>query len=682
MKFKKVKKLASAITLCLMAITLSGCQDATEIALESPLTMKEALDYYNKEFSEAEFSKGIYTVTDSGLQYTEVEDEIKNAVIVARKHVESTLTGSYNPDSRLSVENFEFLKNFLDDKSLFEKTGDKVLKVSNYYINDVSYIASNSPGGTPKETAFYLGINGAVNNSGVVDTNFMSNLHAKVLAATKVSPAGFEISVANQATVEIMENTTDNQETNEADNNTKGNNKQTEKNNDTTTSNVNEQNKENNQNNQENVSDLGDKNKGEQEKTEGKQEEAEQEVPEKPAVNPDKQEEEDKESVEIIAGDYGLIGRTPRYNTLTYNRVGGSLAELAIMPDLNAVYNIALPRLGGYGIHDGGNAGMKLFGYDRSSDKGEIVLRYVFRKKVNDPSKLEVVTVFPISMKMSSELKDNNPIISDLINVKIKECLERFNRSICNNDLSGLMCGDNIRDIGIGLKEAHHNKYARYMSHSIEIDKVIDKKGNYYLAKITRCTQEQPKGSSYIASYVDTGYVVMQHIGGKMTINDIMYTTRKMVNDPDIRNDIEERIELVGSDLTREVSKKHKDEINKALYNLYKQSNDRSNKGMQECFNNNEQEVPNIKMEYMKMRLQLMLTKYGADRKSEYSGKVTKWLGEAGSRVELIAEEKIVYSGMKNAVAMETYYLLSNTSGKWVIDEVKYLKTEFIEVKK
>ena len=136
----------------------------------------------------------------------------------------------------------------------------------------------------------------------------------------------------------------------------------------------------------------------------GKQEQQAQ-VAQQPQVQPPAQ--------EAIPSDYGLAGRTPKVDVKLFNKVmGSSLTNTAYMPALSMMFTPSgeAETIAGYGIYPEGNAGMRLFGFDRGSMNGTLVMRYLFKGGIDDVSKLDAIAVYPVSMvKFNPQRKEIVP---------------------------------------------------------------------------------------------------------------------------------------------------------------------------------------------------------------------------------------------------------------------------------
>ena len=124
-----------------------------------------------------------------------------------------------------------------------------------------------------------------------------------------------------------------------------------------------------------------------------------------------------------------------------YNEVAGmSLTQTAMMPKLSMVYNYPTAgSLGGYGIYPQGAFTLKEFGYNRSEMSGTATLRYVFKKDLMDPTKLDFQNVYVTSYKLDNAPEiDEQTVAPDFVFTEAENAVERADRAICNNDIYAL----------------------------------------------------------------------------------------------------------------------------------------------------------------------------------------------------------------------------------------------------
>lgn len=385
---------------------------------------------------------------------------------------------------------------------------------------------------------------------------------------------------------------------------------------------------------------------------------------------------------ENIPSDYGLEGRTPKKDVKLFNEVmGSSLTNTAYMPQLSMVFTPSGEEdtISGYGIYPEGNAGMKLFGFNRSSLKGTMTLRYLFKGSLNDLTKVEAVAVYPVSMNIDFEPEDSNVIVSDLVMTEISKIVDRYDRALSNNDITALMSGDIVRDIGIAVRNGFMQNYSHLSRHISKVESILNKKGNYYLVQVESLVQEGPKGKQLYGTYKDKSLFVIQQMGTSFVINDILKIKRQLIEEPKLELDDSIRRHLTALNLQGTISEESKNGIRQLLSNLYEASTQRILKGMYDCFNDDVNILPSSKREYFNSQLRGWLIKHGVETKSVYMGRVSEWLGGSDNQAELITEELIEYIGKDSGQYMKMYYLVSNFNGKWVIDDMKVISVEDVK---
>jgi uncharacterized protein YnzC (UPF0291/DUF896 family) len=602
---------------------------AAKLPLVPPLTEQELTDYYKKALAYDSIVPKRDS-TQNNYEINEVDEATKKKIIKAQEIVEQQLfRHNYVPGSVLLDSQQYYIKAVIDDKQLIKASVDKVGKAFDFYIIDVKYnIRPKSPG-TILDAAKYLGIHGAFKQSGgkdYVDTNFLAAANNKV----------WEYLVANQKTSTINVGT------------------------ETPPPPQYQQPQQPQQTQQEQQASQG----------QNKQEQQAQ-VAQQAQVQPPAQ--------EVIPRDYGLAGRTPKVDVKLFNKVmGSSLTNTAYMPVLSIVFTPSgeAETIAGYGIYPEGNAGMRLFGFDRGSMDGTLVMRYLFKGGIDDVSKLEAIAAYPVSMEVKFNPQRKEVVVPDFVMTEIGKLIDRYDRAVVNNDITALMSGEIVRDVGIAIRNGFTQNYVYLTRHISKVNGIVDKKGSYYLVEVESLVQESPKKTQLYGTYKDKSLFVIEQQGSNFVINDILKVGRTLVDEPKLELDDSIQKHLAALNLSGAISEDSKKGIRELLNNLYKASTDRVLKGMYSCFNDDVNVLPSSKKEYLNSQLRGWLVKYGVDVKSTYTGKVNEWLGGSASQAELITDELIEYEGKDSGQYIKMYYLVSNFNGKWVIDDMKIIRLE------
>lgn len=367
-----------------------------------------------------------------------------------------------------------------------------------------------------------------------------------------------------------------------------------------------------------------------------------------------------------------------------YNQVAGmSLTQTAVMPKLSNVYKIpaASGNISGYCIFPQGAFTLKDFGYSRSKMNGTATLRYVFKKDVMDPEKIEFTNVYVMNYKIdagSLEI-DEQTVAPDFVMTEAEKIMERADRAICNNDLSALASGNIFDDIGVATLYGNMENYCYLQRHMSKLTNIVGRKDGKYLIGFETTVQESPKGTGTNGTYVWNGYVVVQQEGAEFHITDYVITDMNMVVEPQIDVDSTIMKRLAALNLTGEVTDDDKAGIKELMQNLYTASTNRQLDAMYDCFNTDTNLLSSTHREYLNSQLRGWLLKHGTNKASNYMGVVSQWIGGADDQVEFFTNELIEYVDAGVGLYMQNYYLVSRFNDKWVIDEMKVVESKDVE---
>lgn len=415
------------------------------------------------------------------------------------------------------------------------------------------------------------------------------------------------------------------------------------------------------------------------------------------AIDDEENIEEGQESVGTH--DIDRINRFPVLNTREFNNIAGSsLTQSAYIPNLEMIY--AIPSsdgtIGGMGIYPSGVGGLRRFGYDRSEIRGNIRLRYVFKSNIGDPKDLKVSNIYIIESNLVFDVgEDIDPvIIPEFLEEELEKLLERSDRALINNDVVALTSGDIYSDIGMAILNGYRLRYINTSRYISKLRRVVmrDVINNAYLLEVDNILQEGAKNADTYAVYRDVNYIAVEQVGDKFVITDFINASRAMNKEPTINPDSAIIKRLAALNLAGEVPEKSKEDIGVLLNDLYTASTHRVlrgqsevtvgdkvtmlEKGMYDCFNSDTSLLADTKKEYMNATLRELLVRQGVDTKATYNGVITEWIGGANNQAELITEEIIEYKGKNKGHYLQTYYLVSNINGDWVIDDMKIIESE------
>lgn len=412
---------------------------------------------------------------------------------------------------------------------------------------------------------------------------------------------------------------------------------------------------------------------------------------------------ENLENIETTAGAVESVGR--RVQALPANIVnsvaGSSIRQAAYMPELDLVYERPenSGTIGGIGLYSTGTDGLTLFGFDKSSLGGNVTLRYVFKEAYDGSGDIVGFNIYPTFYELTSgiTISNNKSDIPDYLEGELSQLLERSDRAIVNNDLSALVSGIIHADMGVGMLRGYESQSTNLLKHMSTIRTIIsrDIANDAYLLEIETTRQEGPKDVDVYGTYRDKYYMVVEQIDGEFYITDMMMSSRTITKHPEINPDSAAKKRLAALNLTGEVSDTAKSAANTLLDDLYKAGTYRKlrveseadkqvgditlNRGMYDCFNSNPEMLSSDQLEYYNSSLRDRLTKYGANVKSSMYGTVTEWIGGTENQIEFTTEELITFKGKSDSIKLNVYYLVSCMEDVWVIDEMTILEEVQLE---
>lgn len=646
---KRYKRVTAGILLASSLVSLSGCavsfgEDATSYPLVPELTVTEVNDYYKESLSfDAVISKNL-DIQETTYETTDVTDPEKVEQLAAALGKTIGLLGQmeyrYSAENALALDEatFHYIKSYLNDKTLVNRTVSTPKQALGYYFIDVAYDIQPRSIGTFTDKASLLGLNGAFIHSDYYNSDSVNTAYLTV-AVQKLNDyyadngildkrASFNSSTGLFSTDPTATSTQPDYSTSTA-------------------------------------TDGGG--------TGG-------------AVDA------------VSATSASISNRHPNIDISTFNTLVGSSDQYsAYFPDLEMVYNIpeAVKEIPGIGIYPCGAGGLTKFGFNRSQLTGTVTLRFVYKDDLVDSSILHNVNVYPVFSEITSGFTDTNEqIIPDFLMEEFETLIDRADRAIINCDLPGLMSGNIYSDMGMAVLRGYENNYVNVLRQISTVRRVVsrDVENGAYLLEVESIRQEGPKGADVYGTYRDMSYVVIEQDGQDFVITDWITMNRKMQEEPSITPDSAVAKRLVALNLAGPVSDEAKESVTQLLNNLYTAGTYRVltgpydvdtpegtktiEVGMYDCFNRNVEMLSQNDFNDINTRLRAQLTKHGINTSSTYRGKVTEWIGGASNQVELITEEVITYQGSSEGTYMQVYYLCSNMEDKWVIDDIQFITVE------
>lgn len=656
------------ITLVMLLIavimTMSGCRENIEdMPMVSSLTQQELIDYYKEGMEYTASYESRPKIALGAIEKFEVTDKnIKLKAIKAQEIIEAELSKDYRgATDTVSNSQAEFIKSVLDDKVLIKDKVEAVNGGSGYYFVDVSYKVQPKGTGSILDSSKYVGIHGIFVEDGLgntyMDEYYTGYVNSKIQGVLAGQNLENTISSNFNAAVNDITNVQQEIRQQEIASIDETIDEETIEEETITTEESNIANEDTNEAANENANNVE-------------------------VIN-----EETPESVQSItsmgSADQSDINKQVNFVRKGYldikecNRLAGlSTTQTAIMPNLLSIYS-PIPSgtsISGYGLFPQGNFDLAIFGYNRANTSGKVVLRYVFKEDLKNYDVIHFKAVYPVDITINNNLdKVESDVISDTIFNETRKIVDRADRAIMNNDITALMSGEILGDLGASIMYCNKNKTNYVLSNYSKVVDVIAKRGNKYLVKIDQYTEESIRGSGMVVKYNSEYYAVVEQNNEKFIINDFLCTSSKLMGDPDLVQESAYIKSLVALSSGGEVTDKNKKEIEQLMASLYKESTDRSLEGMYNCFNEDTSLLTDEHREYLNSRLRGWLTAEGVNTKAIYEGDITKWISGSAKQAEFIANEKITYVGANKVKEMQAYYRVSAYKDEWKIDEIKII---------
>ena len=381
---------------------------------------------------------------------------------------------------------------------------------------------------------------------------------------------------------------------------------------------------------------------------------------------------------------------------LINNVAGSSTTQTAYMPQLNLVFNIPASEgdIGGIGIYPVGEQGLSKFGFNREQLDGTETLRFVYKQDVNKPDLLINTNIYSVFSEITTGFASNNDsIVPEFLMTEFEKILDRADRAIMNCDITALMSGDIFTDTSIGILRGYEDQYTNVLRQLSTIRRIVsrDVENSSYLVEVETQRQEGPKDGGVYGTYRDRSYVTIEQIGQEFVITDWLRLVRELQTEPDINPDSAVAKRLVAT-LDGVPSEEAKEAAKQLLQELYRADTYRVlrgpkeipfnnatiivEKGMYDCFNDDTEMLSADKLEELNSRIRSLLVKHGTNVSATHTGVITEWIGGSNNQIEFTTEEIITYNGMDDGVYLKCYYLLSNMSDKWVIDDIQIIEQE------
>ena len=412
-------------------------------------------------------------------------------------------------------------------------------------------------------------------------------------------------------------------------------------------------------------------------------------------------------NIDRLAWDINLIDK----------QLGTSKEQIAFIPDINMVYNPAGTQgsLNGFGMYNQGKAGLSEFGYANNelTDPGNIVVTYVFRQNILEPSELDYVFAYVneyVSNNRSIEsdafggslsvfldgtddisegeaikkFEGSNLTVPTFLMDRLEMIVDEFDRAVNNKSAFALMDGTIIEDAGLGMKYAAYTKSADIVTFKSNIKRVVARSGNNYLLEVERTVEDAPKGSGVVGQYRDVYFVVVRQDGVDFRYNDEFLYRRITTKVPEVEAENTAIRRLVTLNLSGEVDINTATDITNTVLNTMVEAVNNRTSNIFTIFNEDRALLKEDRYNYISSKLVDQANTKGVDTKIELIVKPTEWISGAENQVEFTTKELFKFhdkSGKKllGGLYVENYYLVSNYGTEWKIDDIITIDDKLLE---
>jgi len=628
------------------------------IQLVDSLSSKEIKDHYKKSLEIKDIKK-VSSVVNDTVEMIDIDVSNNPGIMKEIGRIEGLIASNdYEYDKYLSRNTYEQIKIMLDDRVYNRSEVVKSAMIREVYVVDIEYTGKVKEAGVLKTDARYLGVHGAFREISNGDTKKDKVYIGKIDEYIKCQKDNEFKKVENGLSYKFNHNDI-----------TRINDKEDKE---PLVKEVEEEIKEENIMEYETTDDLVEdimeyettddlvENIMEYETTDDLVEDITDEI--KAVVEED-----------ISSGYDGKI------DTKAYNNVfGSSLNETSLMPRLDMVFSPSVngTDMGGYGILPQGNTALSSFGIQRDRTRSNVVIRYVLKKDLSTGD-LSLQDMYVRDQTIDGvDGFNGDGIFPEFIENEIRKVVDRSDRVISNNDITGLASGNVYSDIRNTIYWGHRLKGTRVNQVS-EVSRFIDRKNNFYLVEVVTNNYEDVRfDSSGEGLFQDTKLVVIEQklLEGQFVIVDWLNMSRITLVEPEIKfsDGLEKRFTYLS--MSGKVPEDIKVGIKHKLQESYYGANTKDWNVYYANLNWDTELLSKTRRDGIYLNTKSWMERMGSQNDSVYIGAITDWLGGTRDQVELMTMELIMYENSDVAQYMENYYMLSNFDDTWVIDEIKTLE--------
>lgn len=370
---------------------------------------------------------------------------------------------------------------------------------------------------------------------------------------------------------------------------------------------------------------------------------------------------------------------------------GGSTARMAYFPDLNSVYQtVDNEGIVGNGCYNEGINGLVAYEFDRSKLQGTMQITFVFEQDELNKDTMNYIFSYVENYNSGySEFSDKHQDflnVPDFVQEQIGIKVEELDRLTNNADIAGMMRKDTIEDAGLAFKLAEYRSSTEINNYTTKVLGVVGRVGNSYLVKAERTVAESPVQTAYVSQYKQIVYYVVRQRDVDFVINDIYTESVELTKQPTIYEISSKYRQLVALNLSGDVPENlQKDITDNVLNKLAEYSTGRvlgevgGDTGMYSIFDSDSTVLTKERLEYLNSWLRGLLLKRGVDTKATMTIKPVQWISGYDTQVELLTKELIEFNGTGKGIYLENYYVVSNFSNRWVIDDIQNVVQREVE---
>jgi hypothetical protein len=290
---------------------------------------------------------------------------------------------------------------------------------------------------------------------------------------------------------------------------------------------------------------------------------------------------------------------------------------------------------------------------------------------------------------IAAEFTGPSITLPTFITEQIEMAVDEFDRAVNDKNITALMDGDVIEDVGLGMHYAAYAKSSDIVTFTSNIRRVVARQDNKYLLEVERTVEDSPKDIGIVGQYRDTYFVVVRQEGSSFKYNDEAFVRRVLTSRPvaDAENTTVRR--LIALNMAGEVdvnkAKDIKDTLLQSIASGISGAETVSSfDDLTAFFNKDTNLLTEDRKSYIHSQLISQISAYGDGIHCDYTITPTEWISGSEQQVEFTTKEFFKYTNKNGKVlggmVAEKYYLVSHYGDSWLIDDIITINSSLVDV--